>query len=215
MHTGSDPNGQHAVGIYVSSSSSVISTIQFGSTGHQLESLSKTVILELNAGNRIYAGCLVYLNSYIASGLRRQTSLVGFLYAPTRYAQATWSVASISTVVGLADPVQFLVVLTNRGSGWSSLSHQYTVQQSGVYYVTFTAGIAANTPARMELMVNGAAVANVFKASNNHAGINTRSRAIVRRFVAGDVLHIRLPSGYTLYSSDQRITSFSGFFLFP
>ncbi len=56
LHTGSQAGGQHAVGLYVSGSSSVITTVQLGSTDHQLESLSKTVLLELTAGNRIYAG---------------------------------------------------------------------------------------------------------------------------------------------------------------
>ena len=48
-------------------------------------------------------------------------------------------------------------------------------------------------------------------SSTDHNGIKTRSRAIITRLNVGDVLRINLPTGYYLYSNNNRITTFTGF----
>jgi hypothetical protein len=67
---------------------------------------------------------------------------------------------------------------------------------------------------RMELLINNTVLVNVYRSSTDHNGVRTRSRSIVYRLNAGDVLHIRLPAGYQLYSSDNRLTTFTGFLLY-
>ena len=48
-------------------------------------------------------------------------------------------------------------------------------------------------------------------SSTDHNGIKTRSRAIITRLNVGDVLRINLPTGYYLYSNNNRITTFTGY----
>ena len=63
----------------------------------------------------------------------------------------------------------------------------------------------------MQLQVNNSTIAAVYMYSTDHNGIKTRSRSIVVRLYEGDTVRVYLPSGYYLYSNDNRITSFTGF----
>jgi hypothetical protein len=67
----------------------------------------------------------------------------------------------------------------------------------------------------MELLINGSPIINVYRSANDHNGIRTRSRSLVYRLNSGDQLRIRVPSGYQLYSADNRLTTFSGFLVYP
>ncbi len=69
----------------------------------------------------------------------------------------------------------------------------------------------AGLQTRMELVINNVIIANVYRSSTDHNGIRTRSRSLVYRLGAGDVARIRVPTGYQLYSADNRLTTFSGF----
>jgi hypothetical protein len=57
----------------------MISSIQQASTDHGYESLSKSVV-EVTAGEHLYAACYLYDYSQLYSEARAQTKLTGFLY---------------------------------------------------------------------------------------------------------------------------------------
>ena len=213
LMVGSQPNYPLGVGLYVYGS--ILSSVQLGSNDHQLESLGTTVTAELFQNDRLYAGCYYYSPSYLQSDIKAQTLLTGFLYRPRDFLGLAWSVASVATIVGPAYPVSLPVLILDRGFGWDKATNTYTVRENGVYYIHLTAGVYQAQPTRMEFQVNSVILVNVFMSSTDHNGIKTRSRAIITRLNAGDTLRITLPTGYYLYSNNNRITTFSGFRVSP
>jgi hypothetical protein len=67
----------------------------------------------------------------------------------------------------------------------------------------------------MDLLINGNPIINVYRSVNDQNGIRTRSRSLVYRLNSGDQLRIGILSGYQLYSADNRLTTFSGFLVYP
>ena len=210
LNVGTDQYDKLGLGLY--SYGSVITSIQIGSSDHQYESLGKTVITELEEGDHLYAACYYYSTSYLYSEMRAQTLLTGFLYKPRTFVGYSWSVATVESVVGPQNPVRFEVELVDRGNGWNKNTNTYTVLETGNYYISMTAGVNSAQRTNMQLQINnGTAIANVYMYSTDHDGIKTRSRAIIVRLYQGDTVRVNLPSGYYLYSNDNRITSFTGF----
>ena len=206
---GTNPTDELGLGLY--SYGSVITSIQIGSTDHQYESLGKTIITELNEGDHLYAACYYYSTSYLYSEMRAQTLLTGFLYQPRSFIGYSWSVATVEAVTGPQTPVRFEVELVDRGNGWNKNTNTYTVLQTGNYYISMTAGVNSAQRTNMQLQINNSTVANVYMYSTDHNGIKTRSRSIIVRLYEGNTVRVNLPSGYYLYSNDNRITSFTGF----
>jgi hypothetical protein len=171
------------------------------------DSSSKSVIIQLTAGQQIYT-TLTDPNSY--SDLRYQTSLLGFLYNPYRQLPISWSVATEASATGLVYPLGFDVVFVNQGNGWNVATNLYKVPLSGTYYITWTAGSYAPYPSLMELVLNESPVANIYRGANLYSNIDTKSRSIILQLVLDDELKIRVPAGYRIYSNAQRITTFSG-----
>lgn len=68
---------------------------------------------------------------------------------------------------------------------------------------------------RMDLVLNGNTLANVYRTANDHNGIRTRSRSFMYYLSYGHQLRIQVPSGFQLYSADNRLTTFSGFLVYP
>ena len=187
----------------------IIASILFLSTNNAgADMASKTIIVPINAGAAVYT----YLsNAPVYSDIRYQTALMGFYYAPNRLQPITWSVATVSQLIGPVDPVPFDIVLSNEGNGWSVVTNIYLVPAAGVYYLSITAGIVPNDNTLMELLVNGDVKASIYRSGTTHNGVDTRSRAIILSLQTNDQLTIRLPSDYALYSDSSRITAFSGF----
>ena len=207
---GTDQYDRLGLGLY--SYGSAITSIQIGSTDHLYESLGKTIITELEEGDHLYAACYYYSTSYLYSEMRAQTLLTGFLYQPRSFIGYSWSVATVESVTGPQNPVRFEVELVDRGNGWNKATNTYTVQQTGNYYISMTAGVDSAQRTNMQLQINnGTAIANVYMYSTDHNGIKTRSRSIIVRLYEGDTVRVNLPSGYYLYSNDNRITCFTGF----
>ena len=209
LKIGSRPTYPLGVGLYVYGA--ILSSVQLGSNDHQYESLGTTITAELFQGDRLYAGCYYYSNSYLQGNIKAQTLLTGFLYRPRNFQGYAWSVASVTSVTGPAYPVSLPVQILDRGFGWDKITNTYTVQDSGIYYIHLTAGVNTAQPTRMELQVNTVTLINVYMASTDHNGIKTRSRAIITRLNVGDTLRITLPTGYYLFSNNNRITTFTGF----
>ena len=183
-----------------------------------IEMLSRTVLVDLVEGDQVRA---VLSSTYggVYSDIRYQTSMKGFLYKPYRTAPVSWcvvwenSVAS-TTIAGPVDPVAFNILLVNQGSGWDEALNRFTAPLSGVYYIQLTAGIAPENPTKMELLINGTPVINVYRQFTSHSDRDTRSKAVIIRLQQGDELRIRLPSGYYLQTSAFRYTGFAGFRLY-
>ena len=149
LKAGSRPSYQLGVGLYVYGA--ILSSVQLGSNDHQYESLGTTITAELFQGDRLYAGCYYYSNSYLQSSIAAQTLITGFLYRPRNFQGFAWSVASVTSVKGPAYPVSLPVQILDRGFGWDKVSNTYTVPDSWIYYIHLTAGVNTAQPTRMEL----------------------------------------------------------------
>ena len=202
---GAPTSGDSRVDLYAPS---LVTSLYFFSTNNAgPDTLSKTFIITMLEGNAIYTSLT---DTPVYSDIRYQTSLMGFFYNPN-FPPITWCVASESQFVVATDPVPFDVVFINEGNGWNTATSQYTVPLAGVYCIQLTAGIVATDATKMELLINGDLAVDVYRSSTSHNGIDTRSRSFILPLQTNDVLRIRLPSGYSLYSNANRITMFSGF----
>ena len=187
-----------------------------GYTGDEIEILSKTLILALNETDRIAVVALGKDHSRIYSDSRFSTSIKGFLYKPYRIKPVSWRVATHKgqCTSGPLDPVQFNAIYVNEGSGWNTVSNHYVVPLPGVYYLLLSAGMCDDKPTKMELMINGSPIINIYRQFTKENLWDTRSRAIILRLQQGDKLHIRLPFGYYLWTTWNNFTEFGGFRLY-
>lgn len=200
-------NSTFAITLY--SGSSLITTLYMYDTTHNdVDTLGTTALVNLNQDDRITTSLSL---GPLYSDIRYTTSFQGFLYAPTGIIPLSWSVANEQTYTGLVDPVPFDVVFINQGNGWDIVDNRYRVRDAGVFYIQMTAGLAAGYPTRMELLLNGSPQSSIYRQSNVHNGVDTRTRAMILRLVTDDELRIRLPAGNRLYSNANRVTKFSGF----
>ncbi len=206
-----DSGGDMSVGIYTTAydSFNTITFVYFFSTNNPGPDMtSKTVIFRMEAGTSIYS---TLQDTPLYSDIRYQTAFLGFLYSPKELQRVCWCVSTDSVHIGLVEPVPFDIVYINEGNGWNAIINYYTVPLSGVYYIHLAAGIERNYGTNMQLVVNGEIKTNVYRSEAPHNGYDTRSKAVILRLQEGDKLHIRLPSGYRLFSDSNRITTFSGF----
>ena len=202
---GAPTSGDARVDLYAPS---LLTSLYFSSTNNGgPDTLSKTIILTMLQGNTIYTSLA---DTPVYSDIRYQTSLMGFFYN-SNFQSISWCVATELQIAGPADPVTFDVVFINEGNGWNSVTNQYTVPLAGVYCIQLAAGIVAADGTKMELLINGELAIDVYRTSISHNGIDTRSRSFIIPLQTNDVLKVRLPNGYSLFSNANRITMFSGF----
>ncbi|XP_041670540.1 uncharacterized protein LOC121527591 [Cheilinus undulatus] len=105
-------------------------------------------------------------------------------------------------------------ILTNVGNAYNPTSGTFTAPIRGVYYFRFTAFEYRKTHTfgvyiyhnDQQLMANG--------EHNVYEGNEFFSNAFVLELNEGDLVYMKLPSGWTLYDSGNNQTSFSGFLLF-
>ena len=186
-----------------------------GNTDEDVEVLSKTLVLKLKENDRV-AAVLDKDHDKIYSDTCSPTSMKGFLYKPYRCEPVSWRVAinKDGCTSGPLDPVHFDAVFVNEGSGWDKIFNRFVVPLPGVYYLQLSAGMCEKQPTKMELMVNGFPILNVYRQFTREIFWDTRSRAVILQLQQGDKLHIRLPSNYYLWSNGNSFTEFSGFRLY-
>lgn len=211
--TGVYPNDPIIHDLLVNEGERRLITSTFYFTSHAgADTISRTVIATLRSGDRLYSQ--LTMEGYSAySDTGYQTALLGFLYSPLAFSPVSWSVKTnvAGPASGVQDPFPFQTVMENQGSGWNEESNTFSAPQAGTYYVHLSAGIYYG-PTKMELMINSFSFTNVH-FEPYFDGFSTLSRALIVRLSAGDVLHIRLPFGYTLATNSYVESTFSGFLL--
>lgn len=108
------------------------------------------------------------------------------------------------------------VVLNNKGQFWNQLTHAYEVKRGGdgIYYMHITAGINTGAPCQLDVVLNNQPIFNIYRPISNHNGVKTRSRALIYQLRADDIVKLRVPAGASVYSSQDRLTMFTGFRLY-
>ena len=210
LSTGAYPKELHIVGIYVNNVH-LASNIFYDSSHIGIDIISRTVITNLNVGDRLYTQCHIKLCSLHSSIGHQLTTLLGFFYSPYRSVPISWWVGKRNDawVYGEAYPFVFDDILINQGNGWNETTNKYLVPLAGVYYIHLTTGSDA-CYSKLELMRNGLPVMNVQVETNEISNFVT-SRAIILPLKKYEQLCIRLPIGYRVKSSENKQASFSGF----
>ena len=210
LSTGAYPKALHIVGIYVNNVH-LASNIYFDSSHIGIDIISRTIITNLNVGDRLYTQCYGQRCSLYSSIDHQLTTLLGFVYAPYRSVPISWWVGKRKDawVNGEAYPFVFDDILNNQGNGWNETTNKYLVPLAGVYYIHLTTG-AVDSFSKLELMRNGLPVMNVQAETYKISNFVT-SRAIILPLKKYEQLCIRLPSGYRVKSNYHKQVSFSGF----
>ena len=203
---------------YIEGNELFSSSFTYTSTAHTGQmTISRTVIIPLNAGDRLYSQFTIS-GSSIYSDSDYQTAFMGFLYSPALFSPMAWCITTnIDTHYhGPRDPFKFNEVIYDLGNGWNSTANQYRVVLSGLYYVHLGAGIycPATLPSMMELMVNNQPAVNYLYAPDINTYHITLSRAIIIRLMYNDTIHIRVPNDtYHLSAMHESESMFSGFLI--
>jgi hypothetical protein len=146
--------------------------------------------------------------------VRYVTSFGGFLYLPISTAVAWCLFRTVGLTNGPVDPLSFQEVFVNlndNGGGWNTIENIYYVPLGGVYYIHLAAGLQTGTTTGLIVLNNDNPLMDVTIGGGGRNGYDTRGRAIITRLNQGDELRVLLPGGFSVYSSSNRITSFTGF----
>ena len=128
---------------------------------------------------------------------------------------AAFSVARDDTVSANLEPFPFNIYLYNSGFHYHPLSHTYTAPFAGIYYFSFSVGLAAHGTADFGLYKNFEPYVNILRTSTRHNGTDTIGRAVMMRLEQGDMIYMVNEAGQTARSSPMMETSFSGFQYLP
>ena len=179
-----------------------------------IEILSRTILLSLAVRDKLSATLIP--TSGVYGDVQCQTNMNGFMYSPSRsIPPISWCIARGSPlleIVGPMDPVSFDTIVVNQGSGWDAATNSFITPMTGVYYVHITAGFYGMMFSKMELLINGMPFICLYNILGSVQ--DTRSRSAIVRLKVGTKLRIRLPSSYTILSSDNFFVTFAGFRLY-
>ena len=123
-----------------------------------------------------------------------------------------WCVARTSNSSGSMNPMVYDRILVNEGNAWKPGINKVVIPYTGYYLIHYGVGVPAGTGMYQQLYSDGNTVTLLYRYSNVHNGVDTMSKTIVRRFIAGNVLKI-YTSGST-FSNTNMHTSFMGLLLY-
>ncbi|XP_071394382.1 complement C1q-like protein 2 [Centroberyx affinis] len=110
--------------------------------------------------------------------------------------------------------LKYSKVFTNIGNAYNPATGFFTAPVKGVYYIQFTVCGYNLGYAGLFLYKNNHAIMYTVEY-NEHAGMEYFTNALALELLAGDEIHMRLPSGHSVFDNDSNHNTFSGFLLFP
>ena len=122
-----------------------------------------------------------------------------------------FSVARDSSLSEIADPVTFNQILFNDYSNFDVSTNKFTAPSSGIYFFTFSVGVAAQTPVELILYLNDLPFTNIIRESTAHTGTDIISRSIMMYLNESDTVHVVNKENKVAWSSELLETSFAGF----
>ena len=102
-------------------------------------------------------------------------------------------------------------ILVNEGNAWKPGINKVVIPYTGYYLIHYGMGVPAGTSVYQRLYSDGNTVTLLYRHSTVHNGVDTMSKTIVRRFTAGNVLHIYTSS--STFSNTNMHTTFMGLLL--
>ncbi|XP_029924951.1 complement C1q-like protein 2 [Myripristis murdjan] len=110
--------------------------------------------------------------------------------------------------------LKYSKVFTNIGNAYNPSTGFFTAPVKGLYYILFT--VCGNDAESYSLYVfenNQRIMCNV-EHKEKH-GLRYFTNAVALQLVAGDEIHVRLPSGHGIFDNGNNHSTFNGFLLFP
>ncbi|XP_067093739.1 collagen alpha-2(VIII) chain-like [Osmerus mordax] len=112
-------------------------------------------------------------------------------------------------------PLVYSKVFTNIGNAYSPVTGVFTAPVRGVYYIRFTASDQRRSGnIGVHIYKNNLWIMGNY-ASNTDGQRKYVVNAVTLELEQGDMIMLRLPSGYGLYDAIDNYNTFSGFLLFP
>uniref|UniRef100_A0A8C4DM14 C1q domain-containing protein n=1 Tax=Dicentrarchus labrax TaxID=13489 RepID=A0A8C4DM14_DICLA len=110
--------------------------------------------------------------------------------------------------------LKYSKVFTNIGNAYNPATGFFTAPVKGVYYFQFTA--FGHQPGSMAIDVYKNSERIMYNWGNlPEWGYKYITNSLVLELIAGDEIHLVLPSGYSLYDDVNNYSTFSGALLFP
>ena len=192
-------------------SGSPIAGITRTSTSHNnYDTLSFEVLTSLNPRETLH----VMSETPLFADGERQTGITMFDLSNAMIAHnlVAFSVARNASLSGYTNPVQFNVELFNPGHIYDTASYKFTAPRQGIYYFTFSVGLAAGGTVNFILYRNNAPFVNLYRSQAFHTGYDTMSRSVLIPLQANDKVFMVNNHNQMAWSTTQRMqTRFSGF----
>uniref|UniRef100_A0A8P4PXN3 C1q domain-containing protein n=1 Tax=Dicentrarchus labrax TaxID=13489 RepID=A0A8P4PXN3_DICLA len=110
--------------------------------------------------------------------------------------------------------LKFSKVFTNIGNAYNPATGFFTAPVKGVYYFQFTVfGFQAGSMG-ITVYKNSKRIMDNWGSVPN-GGSEYITNSLVLELIAGDEIHLVLPSGYSLFDNETNYSTFSGALLFP
>ncbi|XP_041840390.1 complement C1q tumor necrosis factor-related protein 3-like [Melanotaenia boesemani] len=115
--------------------------------------------------------------------------------------------------VSVNTPLVYSNVLFDSGGHYSPVTGHFTAPVRGVYYFSFTSFVWSGKPATGgSLFHNGNQIVSWYGNSQTHS--MSASNSAILLLQTGDVVSVRLWSGYNINDNGNKYCTFSGFLLF-
>ncbi|XP_062321854.1 uncharacterized protein LOC134023611 isoform X2 [Osmerus eperlanus] len=111
-------------------------------------------------------------------------------------------------------PLVYSKVFTNIGNAYSPVTGVFTAPVRGVYYFRFTAADLRSS-GRIGIQMYKNDLQIMFNLAINDSNFRYAVNAVTLELEQGDMIMMRLPSGYGLFDDSNNHNTFSGFLLFP
>ncbi|TKS82432.1 Complement C1q-like protein 4 C1q and tumor necrosis factor-related protein 11 [Collichthys lucidus] len=110
--------------------------------------------------------------------------------------------------------LKYSIVYTNIGNAYSSASGFFTAPVKGVYYFQFTASVVFRGLMGVKVFKNNRQIMHneEYNHNNNFAYF---TNSVILELIAGDIIHLALPSGQAVFDNGNNHNTFSGALLFP
>ena len=109
------------------------------------------------------------------------------------------------------NPLVYNRILVNEGNAWNPDTNTVTIPYTGYYLIHYGVGVPAGTYVQHLLYSSGTTV-TILYSRDVHNGVDTLSKTVIRRFVAGSVLKIR--TYHNTFSNSHIQTTFMGLLLY-
>uniref|UniRef100_UPI0037E8EB65 complement C1q tumor necrosis factor-related protein 4-like n=1 Tax=Semicossyphus pulcher TaxID=241346 RepID=UPI0037E8EB65 len=110
--------------------------------------------------------------------------------------------------------LKFSKVFTNIGNAYNPATGFFTAPVKGVYYLQFT--MSNNNVGRMGVQMYMNKQRILYNDEyKEEAGLEYLTKSVILELMAGDEIHLVLPSSYSLYDDSNNHSTFSGSLLFP